>query len=94
MITLLRRTYVSVAKDVKTMYLVMTKNNGVYILELWDKFCCYREFLCTNSRSLTNFTLSTRMYQKENILAYIIVCLLYTSPSPRDKRQSRMPSSA
>ena len=24
----------------------------------------------------------------------LIVCLLYTSPSPRDKRQSRMPSSA
>ena len=24
----------------------------------------------------------------------VIVCLLYTSPSPRDKRQSRMPSSA
>ena len=23
-----------------------------------------------------------------------LVCLLYTSPSPRDKRQSRMPSSA
>ena len=27
-------------------------------------------------------------------LALIYVCLLYTSPSPRDKRQSRMPSSA
>ena len=27
-----------------------------------------------------------------NVLNY--VCLLYTSPSPRDKRQSRMPSSA
>ena len=26
--------------------------------------------------------------------AEIIACLLYTSPSPRDKRQSRMPSSA
>ena len=25
---------------------------------------------------------------------YMGVCLLYTSPSPRDKRQSRMPSSA
>ena len=25
---------------------------------------------------------------------YKQVCLLYTSPSPRDKRQSRMPSSA
>ena len=24
----------------------------------------------------------------------LYVCLLYTSPSPRDKRQSRMPSSA
>ena len=24
----------------------------------------------------------------------MIICLLYTSPSPRDKRQSRMPSSA
>ena len=27
-------------------------------------------------------------------LSLIIICLLYTSPSPRDKRQSRMPSSA
>ena len=25
---------------------------------------------------------------------YVPLCLLYTSPSPRDKRQSRMPSSA
>ena len=25
---------------------------------------------------------------------YVLNCLLYTSPSPRDKRQSRMPSSA
>ena len=27
-------------------------------------------------------------------IAYFSTCLLYTSPSPRDKRQSRMPSSA
>ena len=27
-------------------------------------------------------------------LADYMGCLLYTSPSPRDKRQSRMPSSA
>ena len=25
---------------------------------------------------------------------WAFICLLYTSPSPRDKRQSRMPSSA
>ena len=28
------------------------------------------------------------------IIAFATSCLLYTSPSPRDKRQSRMPSSA
>ena len=36
-------------------------------------------------------------YLDKNILdlkAIFITCLLYTSPSPRDKRQSRMPSSA
>ena len=29
-----------------------------------------------------------------NVIIWDINCLLYTSPSPRDKRQSRMPSSA
>ena len=28
------------------------------------------------------------------IVDYLLTCLLYTSPSPRDKRQYRMPSSA
>ena len=28
------------------------------------------------------------------IMSLVMTCLLYTSPSPRDKRQSRMPSSA
>ena len=32
--------------------------------------------------------------QKQLSEAELKVCLLYTSPSPRDKRQSRMPSSA
>ena len=31
---------------------------------------------------------------KDFIEAQNVSCLLYTSPSPRDKRQSRMPSSA
>ena len=30
----------------------------------------------------------------DNVINYEDICLLYTSPSPRDKRQSRMPSSA
>ena len=30
----------------------------------------------------------------EDAVEWVMLCLLYTSPSPRDKRQSRMPSSA
>ena len=32
--------------------------------------------------------------QLQEILALLAICLLYTSPSPRDTRSSRMPSSA
>ena len=43
-------------------------------------------------------TLSKKLADKGAVdapsLAKLIACLLYTSPSPRDKRQSRMPSSA
>ena len=32
--------------------------------------------------------------ENEGDIVCLLGCLLYTSPSPRDKRQSRMPSSA
>ena len=35
-----------------------------------------------------------REYKRSMARALLANCLLYTSPSPRDKRQSRMPSSA
>ena len=34
------------------------------------------------------------VFKIREIVAMPSICLLYTSPSPRDKRQSRMPSSA
>ena len=40
-----------------------------------------------NARQIRD-VITTEMWEQIN------VCLLYTSPSPRDKRQSRMPSSA
>ena len=42
------------------------------------------------------FPFDVRMEQpnKETMAAMLEACLLYTSPSPRDKRQTRMPSSA
>ena len=33
-------------------------------------------------------------YTRRSLYSCVSPCLLYTSPSPRDKRQSRMPSSA
>ena len=47
--------------------------------------------------SYTNKLLSNKSLSKEKVLEEInelIDCLLYTSPSPRDMRRSRMPSSA
>ena len=35
-----------------------------------------------------------RFYLDYKDIPKSMICLLYTSPSPRDKRQSRMPSSA
>ena len=34
------------------------------------------------------------VYETEQDLVNILLCLLYTSPSPRDRQKSRMPSSA
>ena len=44
-------------------------------------------------RKDTTFTLITA-HQPSLFTGPLYYCLLYTSPSPRDKRQSRMPSSA
>ena len=46
---------------------------------------------------LINSALATFLVQNgctDSSVSEIYICLLYTSPSPRDKRQSRMPSSA
>ena len=42
----------------------------------------------SNDELVESFNKYVDLFNAEN------ACLLYTSPSPRDKRQSRMPSSA
>ena len=66
----------------------VTIENGASWTLLGDDDLSYAEFVDIESQHAT-FT-GTLHYgeTKES------VCLLYTSPSPRDKRQSRMPSSA
>ena len=38
--------------------------------------------------------LNRKDYSTERALTMLVGCLLYTSPSPRDRQKSRMPSSA
>ena len=45
-------------------------------------------------RSVGEPDLSTTVFGRKIDMPIFLSCLLYTSPSPRDKRQSRMPSSA
>ena len=44
----------------------------------------------------TSYISSSKMFwtDKLSVLAQLFSCLLYTSPSPRDRQKSRMPSSA
>ena len=47
------------------------------------------------SRAACKSEWKTLLQAREQLkVPLVITCLLYTSPSPRDKRQSRMPSSA
>ena len=49
---------------------------------------------CVPSKALLAASGKVREIANYEHLAKFGICLLYTSPSPRDKRQSRMPSSA
>ena len=56
-------------------------------------------YLGSGKTTLVNHILTNKDHGKkiaiiENEFGDVGICLLYTSPSPRDKRQSRMPSSA
>ena len=60
--------------------------------------CVYRAFEqlleeADVARDVTGSTAS-RMDAMHEAIRVVVVCLLYTSPSPRDRQKSRMPSSA
>ena len=87
--------------SVKAVNTLNTTVNGTYavssqldvIVEL--KFTGSTTFnLLNNNWKVTSFTASTITLQSTTNAALTLVCLLYTSPSPRDRTRSRMPSSA
>ena len=59
------------------------KKNFPHITPVWYRYSGKKIQIGTNTKSQ-----KIKNIEKNNN------CLLYTSPSPRDKRQSRMPSSA
>ena len=58
-----------------------------------DFICPLREGIQLYKSDNTFKNMDIRIYRNVKF-AETVICLLYTSPSPRDKRQSRMPSSA
>ena len=50
-------------------------------------------FVAGNKRTVIDITLASGSLMQD-IHAWEVSCLLYTSPSPRDRQKSRMPSSA
>ena len=62
------------------------------VIKRMDKFI---EMGTTTLEAKSGYGLDTESELKSlRVLDHVDSCLLYTSPSPRDKRQSRMPSSA
>ena len=81
------------------------QNIGAYGVEVCDFIKSVRFYDLTNNtikefnNSECKFAYRTSIFQSMHIIILSVTlkfvsCLLYTSPSPRDKRQSRMPSSA
>ena len=68
--------------------------NGATIIQIFDSWAGlldikdYDKYIYKPTKDLVSFVKS----KKTPVICF--PCLLYTSPSPRDKRQSRMPSSA
>ena len=71
---------------------IYSEKNGIHIINLYktinklEEACGALEKISSSGRKI--LFVATKKQAKD------IVCLLYTSPSPRDGRISRMPSSA
>ena len=69
-----------------------------FVIQYRDQFGNYRNYQTQHGRTSAYRTAETKARQTGKVYRIVdgdgYFCLLYTSPSPRDKRQSRMPSSA
>ena len=61
---------------------------------LQEKYDSNKVYSIEEAMEIIQSVKSNKFDESIDISVKLGVCLLYTSPSPRDKRQSRMPSSA
>ena len=82
----------SILNDVRT-----SQNIDVYLQHMLPKIELTREIAKQNMHDCND---DTQFYYDRNTaypkytVGQKVLCLLYTSPSPRDRQKSRMPSSA
>ena len=57
-------------------------------------FVSYRETFSDAKKVLDKYSIGVAHHKVIHLLSMYQGCLLYTSPSPRDRQKSRMPSSA
>ena len=60
----------------------------------WQPNSCKRFGVAIKPRTLIYTDMNSKAWYIESLSSPDITCLLYTSPSPRDRQKSRMPSSA
>ena len=71
------------------------ENGDMVLVHDFDGYPMGRGFINTNSKiTVRLMTRDENVEINEELLEKRVRCLLYTSPSPRDDRRSRMPSSA
>ena len=78
---------------------ILKLGQRTWISVLWISICggILGTFFYTSALSYVsyiNLSVVVLLQKLQPLFAITLACLLYTSPSPRDKRQSRMPSSA
>ena len=82
--------YVTEENKKEEVYSDLLQRLMVFISNIRGHTGVWREHL----QLLKNLLDTVHLFYMPEVHAYLVPCLLYTSPSPRDKRQSRMPSSA